>query len=160
MSPHRSSSRQRNIVAEKQLQILWPAAYPECELRRIVCWQEIISPSHYPLERPSAYWNALSATGTASGPGTPQASCGYTCTCVRWKRKKSQVSKIQNFASTRWKQLQVRGGCKINLLIPAFLQGLLEEKFRALSLHTCLSFLRKLQSAVVKRIAKMLNVKC
>ena len=32
----RSSSRLRNIAAEKQLQFLRPAAYPECELRRIV----------------------------------------------------------------------------------------------------------------------------
>ena len=39
----------------------------------------------------------------------------------RRETQKLQVSKIQNFASTRWKQLQVRGGCKINLLIPAFL---------------------------------------
>ena len=39
----------------------------------------------------------------------------------RRETQKLQVSKIQNFASTRWKQLQVRGGCKINFLIPAFL---------------------------------------
>ena len=34
---------------------------------RIVRWQEILSPSYYPLERPQGYWNALSATGTPAG---------------------------------------------------------------------------------------------
>ena len=39
----------------------------------IVCWQEILSPSYYPLERPKGYWNARSATGTEplALPGTP-----------------------------------------------------------------------------------------
>ena len=46
----------------------------------------------------------------------------------RRETQKLQVSKIQNFASTRWKQLQVRGGCKINFLIPAFFIGPLRGK--------------------------------
>ena len=41
----------------------------------IVCWQEILSPSYYPLERPKGYWNARSATGTEplALPGTREA---------------------------------------------------------------------------------------
>ena len=44
----------------------------------IVCWQEILSPSHYPLERAQriwnshSLWNAQSANGTAAGFGTPE----------------------------------------------------------------------------------------
>ena len=33
----------------------------------IVCWQEILSPSHYPLARAQRNWNRASGPGTASG---------------------------------------------------------------------------------------------
>ena len=56
------------MAAEKRLQFLWPAAYPECELRRIVCWQEILSPSYYPLERPLGFWNAPWRNWNGPGP--------------------------------------------------------------------------------------------
>ena len=54
---------------EQSLRPIGPPAGLFC----IVCWQEILSPSYYPLERPPAYWNARSANGTEPQalPGTP-----------------------------------------------------------------------------------------